>query len=163
MNKNSLNKEVIMEYKKHKCCGKKCDCFEISRVINRIKSVTYYQAYNATKEAYVFLSTFLHDCSASLRSNRIFTSFIQKSLPPNIDHSSDTQGIPEPWTQAPPRRNTFKIFHTIMNDHRNSIWRFKVSIVFGDRGVINAPLSAKASKYVYEFIHRENQKKSISI
>ena len=152
-----------MEYKKHKCCGKKCDCFEISRVINRIKLLGFYQVHNATRAAYAFLHKWLQVCSASARNNRIYMSFIQKSLPPNTDHASDVEGIPEPWTQAPPRRNTFKIFHTIMNDHRNSIWRFKVSIVFGDRGVINAPLSAKASKYVHEFIHRKNQKKSISI
>ena len=151
-----------MEYKIHKCCDQICDCFEISRVIDRIKLVTYYEVYNAAKEAFVFSFSYLRNCFEG-RIYRQTTRFIYKALPPNIDHSSDTQGIPQCWTQAPPKRNTVKIFQAINNEHRDSLWRLKVPIVFGVRGVNNAPPSARKRNYVHELIQRENQTESFAV
>ena len=151
-----------MEYKIHKCCDQICDCFEISRVIDRIKVLSFYQVYNVAKEAYIFSFSYLRNCFEG-RIYRRTKRYIYKALPPNIDHSSDTQGIPQCWTQAPPKRNTFRIFHKITNEHRDSLWRLKFPTVFGVRGVINAPPSAKAREYVYEFIQRENQTESKSV
>ena len=34
MNKNCLNKEVIMEYKVHKCESAICQCFEVGRIFH---------------------------------------------------------------------------------------------------------------------------------
>jgi len=100
-----------MEYKIHKCCDQSCDCFEIIRVMHRIKLVTFYQVYNAVKEAYVFSFSYIRNYFEG-RIYRRAKRFIGKALPPNTDHSSDTQGIPQPWSQAPPlTRNTFRIFH----------------------------------------------------
>ena len=63
----------------------------------------------------------------------------------------------------PPLRNTFRIFHKIIDEHQ-MILKFKIFlIVFGVRGVTNAPPSAKAREYVYEFIQRENQTESIAV
>ena len=152
-----------MEYQKHKCCDQNCDCFEISRVMDRIKSVTYYQVYNATKEAYAFLHKFFHVCSLRAHNNRMYTSFTHKALPPNTDHSSDTEGIPESWTQAPPRRNTIKILNTIINEHRDSLWRLKIPVFLGVRGVNNAPPSARKRNYVHDLIQRENQTESFAV
>jgi len=151
-----------MEYKIHKCCDQICDCFEISRVIDRIKLVTYYEVYNAAKEAFVFSFSYLRNCFEG-RIYRQTKRFIYKALPPNIDHSSDTQGIPQCWTQAPPKRNTVKIFQAINNEHRDSLWRLKVPIVFGVRGVNNAPPSARKRNYVHELIQRENQTESFAV
>jgi len=153
-----------MEYQKHKCCGSVCDCFEISRVMDRIKSVTYYQVYNAAKEAFVFSFSFIQNCTVG-RINRRRKNFIYKALPPNTDHSSDTEGIPESWTQAPPRRNALKILNTIINEHRDSLWRLKVPVFLGVRGVNNAPPSAnKREKFnVHKFVQRENQTESFAV
>lgn len=152
-----------MEYKIHKCCDKKCDCFQISRVIDRIKLLSFYQVYNAVKEAYVFSFSYIRNCFEG-RIYRRTKRFIYKALPPNIDHSSDTQGIPQPWSQAPPlTRNTFRIFQAINNEHRDSKWRLKIPVFLGVRGVNNAPPSAKAREHVYEFIQRENQTESKSV
>ena len=151
-----------MEYQKHKCCDRNCDFFEISRVMDSIKLVTYYQVYNAAKEAYVFSFSFIQNCTVG-RINRRRKNFINKALPPNTDHSSATQGIPQCWTQAPPKRNIVRIFQAINNEHRDSKWRLKIPVFLGVRGVNNAPPSARKRNYVQELIHRENQTKSISI
>ena len=65
--------------------------------------------------------------------------------------------------QAPPKRNTFRIFHKITNEHRDSLWRLKVPIVFGVRGVNQAPPSAETREHVHEPIQRENQTESIAV
>ena len=65
--------------------------------------------------------------------------------------------------QAPPKRNTVKILNTIINEHRDSLWRLKVPIVFGVRGIINAPPSARKRNYVHELIQRENQTESFAV
>ena len=152
-----------MEYQKHKCCDQNCDCFEISRVMDRIKSVTYYQVYNATKEAYAFLHKFFHVCSLRAHNNRMYTSFTHKALPPNTDHSSDTQGIPQCWTQAPPKRNTVRIFQAINNEHRDSKWRLKIPVFLGVRGVNNAPPSARKRNYVYQDLRYKNQQTDFAV
>ena len=148
-----------MEYQKHKCCHSVCDCFEISRIMDRIKSVTYYQVYNATKEAYAFLHKFFHVCSLRAHNNRMYTSFTHKALPPNTDHSSDTQGIPQCWTQAPPLM-TLNIFRRKINN-MNVTDKCCLSV----RGVNNAPPSAiKREKFnVHKFVQRENQTESIAV
>ena len=153
-----------MEYQKHKCCYQNCDCFEISRVMDRIKAVTYYQFYNAAKEAYVFSFSFIQNCTVG-RINRRRKNFINKALPPNIDHSSDTQGIPQCWTQAPPKRNIVRIFQAINNEHRDSKWRLKIPVFLGVRGVNNAPPSAiKREKFnVHKLVQRENQTESFAV
>ena len=151
-----------MEYQKHKCCGSVCDCFEISRIMDRIKSVTYYQVYNAAKEAFVFSFSFIQNCTVG-RINRRRKNFIYKALPPNTDHSSDTEGIPESWTQAPPRRNTLRIFHKIMNEHRDSKWRFKIPKVLGVQGKNQAPPSAKAREHVYQDLRYKNQQTDFAV
>ena len=163
MNKNSLNKEVVMEYKIHKCCDKKCDCFEISRVIDRIKVLSFYQVYNVAKEAYIFSFSYIRNCFEG-RIYRRTKRFIYKSLPPNIDHSSDTQGIPQCWTQAPPKRNTFRIFHKITNEHQMILKFKKFLVVYGVRGVNNAPPSARERvKNVHQLVQRENQTESFAV
>ena len=152
-----------MEYKIHKCCDQRCDCFEISRVIDRIKLVTFYQVYNAVKEAYVFSFSYIRNCFEG-RIYRRTKRFIGKALPPNIDHSSDTQGIPQPWSQAPPlTRNTFRIFHKI-SEHQGKPLNIKFPTVFGVRGVNNAPPSARERvKNVHEFVQCKNQTESIAV
>ena len=151
-----------MEYKIHKCCDQICDCFEISRIMDKIKILSFYQVYNAVKESFVFSFGYLSNNSVG-RVSRNREKYMNKELPPNTDHSSDTEGIPESWTQAPPRRNTLKILNTIINEHRDSLWRLKVPIVFGVRGIINAPPSARKRNYVHELIQRENQTESFAV
>ena len=147
-----------MEYQKHKCCDQNCDCFEISRVMDRIKAVTYYQVYNAAKEAYVFSFSFIQNCTVG-RINRRRKNFIYKALPPNTDHSSDTQGIPQSWTQAPPLM-TLNIFRRKINN-MNVTDKCCLSV----RGVNNAPPSAiKREKFnVHKFVQRENQTESFAV
>lgn len=151
-----------MEYQKHKCCDRNCDCFEISRIMGRIKVLSFYQVYNVAKESFVFSFGYLSNNSVG-RVSRNRERYMNKELPPNTDHSSDTEGIPESWTQAPPRRNILKILNQIINEHQDISRIVKFPTVHGVRGVINAPPSARKRNYVHELIHRENQTKSISI
>ena len=169
-----------MEYQKHKCCDRNCDCFEISRIMGRIKVLSFYQVYNVAKESFVFSFGYLSNNSVG-RVSRNRERYMNKELPPNTDHSSDTEGIPESWTQAPPLRDTIRIFQrSTINDQRSTRNTFRIfrqelighqdisrivkfPTVHGVRGVINAPPSARKRNYVHELIHRENQTKSISI
>lgn len=65
----------------------------------------------------------------------------------------------------PPLRNTFRIFRKELIEHHDLSRFIKYPTVHGVRGVNNAPPSGQIRKKsnVYEFIHRKNQKKSISI
>ena len=147
-----------MEYQKHKCCDQNCDCFEISRVMDRIKSVTYYQVYNAAKEAYVFSFSYIRNGSVG-KVNRNHKRFINKALPSNIDYSSGNQGIPNPWKTAPPEIK-LNIFTKKIN-RRNVTDKCCLSV----RGVNNAPPSViKREKFnVHKFVQRENQTESIAV
>ena len=155
-----------MEYKIHKCCDQRCDCFEISRVMDRIKLVTFYQVYNAVKEAYVFSFSYIRNFFEG-RIYRRTKRFIYKALPPNIDHSSDTQGIPQPGSQAPPlTRNTFRIFHKTSEHQQFSFADSipRIGIVFSVRGVTNAPPSAREREInVHEFVQCKNQTESFAV
>ena len=151
-----------MEYKLNNCGATICSFYENSKIIERIRLMTYYQVYNAAKEAFVFSFSYLCNCCVG-KIHRRAKRFIYKALPPNIDHSSDTQGIPQCWTQAPPKRNTFRIFHKIMNEHRDSKWRLKIPKVLGVLGKNQAPPSAKAREHVYQDLRYKNQQTDFAV
>ena len=145
-----------MEYKLNNCGATICSFYQNSKVIEQIKLMTYYQVYNASKEAYVFSFSYLRNCSVG-RVNRNQKRFRNKALPSTIDYSSGNQGIPNPWKTAPPLIK-LNVFRKKIN-HRNVIDKCCLSV----RGVNNAPPSAKAREHVYEFIQRENQTESFAV
>jgi hypothetical protein len=151
-----------MEYKMHECRSEICDYFEIHKVLERIKFMTYYQVYNAAKEAYVFSFSYIRNGSVG-RVNRNQKRFINKALPSTIDHSSDTQGIPQCWTQAPPISLAYE--KTKISEHQDISRIFKFPTVHGVRGVNNAPPSGqiRENSNVHKFVQRENQIESIAV
>ena len=65
--------------------------------------------------------------------------------------------------QAPPKRNTFRIFHKITNEHQMILKFKKFLVVYGVRGVNQAPPSAETREHVHEPIQRENQTESFAV
>ena len=151
-----------MEYKMHECRSEICDYFEIHKVLERIKFMTYYQVYNAAKEAYVFSFSYLRNCSVG-KVNRNQKRFINKALPSTIDYSSGNQGIPNPWKTAPPISLTHK--KTKISEHQDISRIFKFPTVYGVRGVNNAPPSGKIREKsnVHKLVQRKNQIESIAV
>ena len=146
----------------HKCCGEICNYYEIHKILERIKLMTYYQVYNAAKEAYVFSFSYIrHGCEG--RVNRNQKRFINKALPSTIDCSSGNQGIPNPWKTAPPISLTHE--KTKISEHQDISRIFKFPTVHGVRGVNNAPPSANKREKcnVHKFVQRENQIESIAV
>ena len=171
-----------MEYKMHKCCGEICNYFEIYKVLERIKLMTYYQVYNAAKEAYVFSFSYIRNgCEG--RVNRKRKKFINKALPNTLDAKARGHGIKKGWPTAPPKHGAFSdgcsrwtypptappisltYEKTKISEHQDISRIFKFPTVHGVRGVNNAPPSAnkRERSNVHKFVQRENQIESIAV
>jgi len=166
-----------MEYKMHKCCGKICNYYEIHKILERINLMTFYQAYNAAKEAYVFSFSFISNGSVG-RYNRKRKKFINKALPNTLDAKASGHGRKKGWPTAPPKHGAFSdgcsrwtypptappvkldIFTKKINC-RNVTDKCCLSV----RGVNNAPPSAnkREKSNVHKFVQRENQIESIAV
>ena len=150
MNKISLNKEGIMEYKKHITGKYYCTC--------------------AACNGDISLENVLLDVDRFKKCKRSVVTDLQKSKmarmnreSPASHHRRKIMVDSHNQRQAPPKRNTFRIFHTITNEHQD-ISRFcKLPTVFGVRGVNNAPPCAETREHVYEPIQRENQTESFAV
>ena len=151
-----------MEYKLHECRGESCDCFQNSKVLERIKFMTYYQVYNAAKEAYVFSFSYIRNGSVG-RINRKRKKFVNKALPNTIDAKAKGHGIMKGWPTAPPISLTYE--KTKISEHQDISRIFKFPTVHGVRGVNNAPPSAnkREKSNVHKFVQRENQIESIAV
>ena len=64
--------------------------------------MNYFQLYNAQKEAYVFLHSFILSVSSCVRMNRQTIRAARKALPSTSDAKEWGQGIPVPWFTGPP-------------------------------------------------------------
>ncbi len=64
--------------------------------------MTYYQIYSSMKSSYVFSYSFLKKLSSGARIVRRSHRYTDKALEANKDFSVDFEGIPQPWTTAPP-------------------------------------------------------------
>tara|TARA_R100001129_G_C5262187_1_gene231555 strand:- start:246 stop:707 length:462 start_codon:yes stop_codon:yes gene_type:complete len=153
-----------MEYKVHKCESAICQCFEVGRILERIKLMTYYEKYNAMKEAYVFAFSFLRNCSSGARTNRLSSKLMEKALPSTKDVKLWAQGIPTSWFIDPPNNSdSWEKYCNKRNEYQDMSRFLKFPTVFGVRGVNNAPPSAETREHVYEPIQRENQTESIAV
>ena len=139
-----------MEYKKHITGNYYCTC--------------------AACNGDISLENVLLDFDRVKKCERSIATDLQKSKMARINRESPASHhrrkvMVEGYNQrqAPPKRNTLRIFQAINNEHRDSKWRFKIPTVLGVRGVNNAPPSAKAREYVHEFIQRENQTESFAV
>ena len=139
-----------MEYKKHITGNNYCTC--------------------AACNGDISLENVLLDVDRVRKCERSIATDLQKSKMARINRESPASHhrrkvMVEGYNQrqAPPKRNTVKILNTIINEHRDSLWRLKVPIVFGVRGIINAPPSARKRNYVHELIQRENQTESFAV
>ena len=171
-----------MEYQNHKCDSAICDCFEISKVMERTRLMTYYQVYNAAREAYVFSFSYISNGSVG-RINRKRKKFFNKALPNTIDAKAKGHGIKKGWPTAPPKHGAFSdgcsrwtypptappisltYEKTKISEHQDISRIFKYPTVHGVRGVINAPPSGQIRKKsnVHKFVQRENQTESIAV
>jgi len=144
-----------MEYQKHKCRGSICECYQINRKISLEKvMLKISKSKKATRHHRVFA-----ECMA-----KRFGTWMKRLSVLNLQEKwAEQLTNAAPRTGPPPTRNRFRIFHKIIDEHQIVSRFLKFPTVHGVRGVINAPPSVKAREYVHEFIHRENQKKSISI
>lgn len=68
----------------------------------KIKLETYYARYSATKEAYVFLFSWICKHTDAARVNRHNIRLSGKALPSTVDAKEWMQGIPVPWFTGPP-------------------------------------------------------------
>lgn len=149
MNKKYLNKEGIMEYKKHITGSLYCTC--------------------AACNGDISLENVLLNVDRLKNSNRSIATDLQKSKMARINRESPASHhrrkvMVEGYNQrqAPPKRNTLRIFQTI-SEHPSNLLNIKFPTVFGVRGVTNAPPSAETRENVYEPIQRENQTESIAV
>ena len=164
MNKKYLNKEGIMEYKVHKCESAICQCFEVGRILERIKFMTYYEKYNDLKKAYVFSFSFLRDCSSGARTNRLYSKLTDKALPNTKDAKIWGQGLPTSWFTDPPNNSdSLRKYFNNRKEYQDMSQFLRFPTVFGVRGVNQAPPSAETREHVYEPIQRENQTESKSV
>ena len=174
-----------MEYKFNNCGATICSFYENSKVIEQIKLMTYYQVYNAAKEAFVFSFSYIRNGWEG-KINRKRKKFFNKALPNTIDATAKGHGIKKGWPTAPPscgafndgclrwtypptappaKRNTFRIFRKELIEHHDLPRFIKYPTVHGVRGVINAPPSGQIRKKrnVHKFVQRENQTESIAV
>ena len=153
-----------MEYKVHKCESAICQCFEVGRILERIKLMTYYEKYNAMKEAYVFAFSFLRDCSSVARSNRLYSKLTDKALPTTKNLKACGQGLPTSWFTDPPNNShSLRKYSNNRNEYQDMSRFLRFPTVFGVRGVNNPPPCAETREHVYEPIQRENQTESIAV
>ena len=69
----------------------------------KTKLETYYARYSATKEAYVFLFSWLCKDTDAARANRLLIRLCGKALPSTVDAKEWTQGISVHWFTGPPK------------------------------------------------------------
>ena len=174
-----------MEYKFNNCGATICSFYENSKVIEQIKLMTYYQVYNAAKEAFVFSFSYIRNGWEG-KINRKRKKFVNKALPSTTDAKAKGCGIKKGWPTAPPscgafndgclrwtypptappaKRNTFRIFRKELIEHHDLPRFIKYPTVHGVRGVNNAPPSGQIRKKsnVHKFVQRENQTESIAV
>ncbi len=69
--------------------------------------MSFYNLYNARKEAYVFLHSLILSVSSCVRMNRRTERATRKALPNTTDAKEWGQGIPVPWFTGPPSKPSF--------------------------------------------------------
>lgn len=67
--------------------------------------MSFYSLYNTSKEAYIFLHSFLNTTSSFSRALRRTQSLEQKSLPSTPDARDRDEGVPNPWFTGPPPKS----------------------------------------------------------
>ena len=134
-----------MEYKKHITGNYYCTC--------------------AACNGDISLENVLLDVDRIKKCKRSVATDLQKSKMARINRESPASHhrrkvMVEGYNQrqAPPKRNTLRIFQT-MSEHPSNLLNIKIPTVFGVRGVNNAPPSAikRENSNVHRFVQRENQ------
>jgi hypothetical protein len=150
MNKNSLNKEVKLEYN-----------FRIDdRGLTYL--VTYYTKYCATKASHVFMFGFLRTSTSAARIYRLTSKLMEKALPDTKDVKLWAQGIPNSWFNDPPRLPK-EITKTRARKPEDLANNENLTNNSGLGGLTDAPPSAETREHVYEPIQRENQTEGKSV